>query len=132
VSYEDADQSPVVEREASILGYMLSAGTVIGKHCYGTLHSRKNFHASKNLLVKYGVKSPKYLWAPVTVLCTAVLRPPQLQPSPRIWAHIGTVLGRNWSAEIDDISLQPPARNYLFECLEVFSGGRKSFSFFNK
>jgi hypothetical protein len=29
VSYEDADQSPVVEREASILGYMLSAGTGI-------------------------------------------------------------------------------------------------------
>ncbi len=32
MSYEDADQSPAVEREASILGYMLSAGTgtVIG------------------------------------------------------------------------------------------------------
>ncbi len=44
VSYEDADQSPAVGREASILGYMLSAGTEIGTHRYGT----QNFHASKN------------------------------------------------------------------------------------
>jgi hypothetical protein len=29
-------------------------------------------------------------------------------PPPRIWAHIR---GRNWSAKIDDISLEPPARN---------------------
>ncbi len=36
MSYEDADQSPAVGREASILGYMLSAGTVIGTHWYGT------------------------------------------------------------------------------------------------
>ncbi len=29
-------------------------------------------------------------------------------PSPRIWAHIR---GRDWSAKIDEISLQPPDPN---------------------
>jgi hypothetical protein len=51
--------------------------------------------------VKYGVRSPKFIWAHV-YSCTHWLRPPKLPPSPRIRAHLR---GRYWSAKIDDISL---------------------------
>ncbi len=49
-------------------------------------------------LVKYGVRSPKFIWAPV-YSCAHWL---QLPPSARIWAHIQ---GRYWSAKIYDNSL---------------------------
>ncbi len=49
--------------------------------------------------VKYGVRSPKFIWAPV-YSCTHWLTPP-----PRIWAH---KRGRYWSAKIDDISCVTP------------------------
>ncbi len=51
-------------------------------------------------IVKYGVRSPKFIWAPV-YSCTHGLDS-AIPPSPRIWAHIR---GRYWSAKIDDISL---------------------------
>jgi hypothetical protein len=57
------------------------------------------------LKVKYGVRSPKFFWAPCHVMCTAVLIgwDPATSPSPCIWAHIRGA--RYWSAKIDDISL---------------------------
>jgi hypothetical protein len=53
-------------------------------------------------LVKYGVRSLKFIWAPV-YSCTHWLGPRNSSPPPpRIWAHLR---GRYWSAKIDDISL---------------------------
>jgi hypothetical protein len=56
-------------------------------------------------LVKYGVRSPKFIWA----LCAqlySLAETPQLPPlSPRLWTHLR---GRYWSAKIDDISLVTP------------------------
>jgi hypothetical protein len=51
--------------------------------------------------VKYGVRFPKFIWAPVYG-CTHWLRLRNSPTSPRIWAHIR---GCYWSAKIDDISL---------------------------
>jgi hypothetical protein len=54
-------------------------------------------------------------------LCTNWLRPRNPSPSHRIWAHI---LGRYWSAKIDDISLRPPSSTFcqsgqeLGQCLQ--------------
>ncbi len=60
-------------------------------------------------LVKYGVRSSKFIWAPCHVMWTAVLigwDPTTLTPpSSRIWTLIR---GRYWSAKIDDISLKTP------------------------
>ncbi len=55
--------------------------------------------------VKYGVRSPKIIWAPCAQLYSLA---ETLQPSssPRMWAQIR---GRCWSSNIDDISLWPPA-----------------------
>ncbi len=52
-------------------------------------------------LVRYGVRSLKFIWAPCAQLYS-LAETPQLHPFPRIWAHIR---GRYWSAKIDDISL---------------------------
>ncbi len=55
--------------------------------------------------VNYGGRSPKFIWAPCHVMCTAVLTgwdpaTPSLPPA------FGLVLrGRYWSSKIDDISL---------------------------
>jgi hypothetical protein len=51
--------------------------------------------------VKYGVISPKFIWAPCATLYS-LAETPQRPPPPRIWAHIR---GLYWSAKIDDISL---------------------------
>jgi hypothetical protein len=51
---------------------------------------------------KYGVRSPKFFWAPCAQLYSLAETPQPPPPSPRIWAHIP---GRYWSAKIDDISL---------------------------
>jgi hypothetical protein len=58
-------------------------------------------------LIKYGDRSPKFIWAPVNTEQLYSLaeapQPPTL--SPRIWPHIR---GRYWAAKIgdsDDISL---------------------------
>ncbi len=53
---------------------------------------------------KYGVKSPKFIWAPCAQLYS-LSETPQPPPSARIWAHIR---GRYWSAKIDDICLWAP------------------------
>jgi hypothetical protein len=50
--------------------------------------------------VKYGVISPKFIWASCALLYSLAETPPP--PPPRIWAHIR---GRYWPAKIDDISL---------------------------
>ncbi len=52
--------------------------------------------------IKYGVRSPKFIWAPCEQLYSLAETPPS--PS-RIWAHIR---GRYWSAKVDDISLWSP------------------------
>jgi hypothetical protein len=48
---------------------------------------------------KYGIRSPKFIWAPCAQLYSLAETP---QPPPRIWAPIR---GRYWSAKIEDISL---------------------------
>ncbi len=57
-------------------------------------------------LFKYGGRSPKFIWVPCHVMCTAVLicwDPATPPPSPpRIWTRIR---GRYWSAKIGEISL---------------------------
>jgi hypothetical protein len=52
---------------------------------------------------KYGVRSPKFIWAPCAQLYSLAetMQPP---PPPRILAHIR---GRYWSAKTDDTSLRP-------------------------
>jgi hypothetical protein len=54
--------------------------------------------------VKYGVRSPKLIWAPLYMYLYSLAKTPNptFTPSPRIWAHIR---GRYWSAKMDDISL---------------------------
>ncbi len=57
--------------------------------------------------VKYGGRSPKFIWASCHVMCTAVLFgvDPATPPPPHTPA-IGTrIRGHYWSAKIDDISL---------------------------
>ncbi len=49
---------------------------------------------------KYGVRSPKFIWAPCAQLGTQWLRPRNSPPPPRIWAHTR----RYWSVKIHDIS----------------------------
>ncbi len=71
-------------------------------------HSNHPWHAPCSFLIrigKYGVRSPKFIWAPCAQLYSLAepLPPPPLH---RIWAHIR---GRYWSAKIDSISLWPPA-----------------------
>ncbi len=53
--------------------------------------------------VKYGVRSPKFIWAPVYTVQLLSLDETMQPPPPCIWAHIR---GRYWSARID-ISLWP-------------------------
>ncbi len=52
--------------------------------------------------VKYGVRPPKFIWAPSAQLYSLAETPQPPPPPPRIWARIR---GRYWSAKIDDISL---------------------------
>ncbi len=64
--------------------------------------------------VKYGVRSPKFLWAPCA--CRTVLigwDPHNLPPPLCIWAHIRW---RYWSAKIDDISLRPSGDYSFIYC----------------
>jgi hypothetical protein len=50
-------------------------------------------------IIKYGVRSPKFIWTPCAQLHSLAEAP---QPLPPFWAH---VRGRYWSAKIADISL---------------------------
>ncbi len=62
------------------------------------------------ILIKYVVRSLKFIWAPCAQLYS-LAETPQLPPTiPRIWAHIR---GCYWSAKIDDISLWPPDSSEL-------------------
>ncbi len=68
-------------------------------------HKSKSFDRSEHRL-NNGVRSPKFISAPVcSCTSTHCLWPCNPPPPFCIWAHIR---GRYWSAEIDDISLQPP------------------------
>jgi hypothetical protein len=54
--------------------------------------------------VKYGVRFPKFIWAPCAELYSLAETPQRSHtpPPPPIWAHIP---GRYWPAKRDDISL---------------------------
>jgi hypothetical protein len=56
-------------------------------------------------LAKYGVRSPKFIWAPCVKLYS-LAETPQLPPP--VWAHIR---GRYCTTKTDDISLLPYALN---------------------
>ncbi len=64
--------------------------------------------------VRYGGRSPKFIWAPCHMMCTAVL----IGWDPAIPPAFGLVLwGRYWSAKIDDISLKPSKDPYHLSSL---------------
>jgi hypothetical protein len=55
-----------------------------------------------------GGRCPKFIWAPCHVIRTAVLiNLDPATPPPPIPQHWDSLLGRYWSAKIDDISVQP-------------------------
>jgi hypothetical protein len=47
-----------------------------------------------SVLVKYAVRSPKFIWAPCAQQYSLAETPQSPHPSPRIWAHIRRAFGQ--------------------------------------
>ncbi len=98
-------------RQKSSAAFAISRDVCLMK----STQSTKHVPICQEPKIKYGVRSPKIIWAPCTQLYSLAETPQPLPSTPRIWAHTRALLVRQ-------------DRRYLF--LTPWSRSKKSMNIF--